>query len=88
MPCLLALLAAFFPRVVIVLVFLFNDYFIRAYETWYWPVLGFIFMPFTMLAYAFAMNTTDGRVSGVYLVIVVIAVLMDLGSWSGVGARK
>ncbi|MEX0655668.1 MAG: hypothetical protein WD534_04935 [Phycisphaeraceae bacterium] len=83
MPCLLALIAVFFPRIVIVLTFLFSDYLHRAYEGLLWPILGFIFMPFTTLAYAFAVNSTGGHVSGLYLVVVVIAVLMDLGSWTG-----
>ncbi|MFA9477465.1 hypothetical protein ACERK3_04065 [Phycisphaerales bacterium AB-hyl4] len=83
MPCLLALLAVFFPRVVIVLIFVFSQYLNSAYDTVLWPVLGFIFMPFTTLAYAFAVNNTGGNVAGVYLAVVVIAVLMDLGSWSG-----
>lgn len=82
MPCLLALIAVFFPRLVIVLIFLFSNYFDRAYETILWPVLGFIFLPFTTLAYAFAMND-GGALTGIYLLIFVIAVLMDLGAWGG-----
>lgn len=88
MPCLMALLAVFVPRVVLVLLFLFSTYLGRAYETVLWPVVGFVFMPFTTLAYAFAMNSNAGSVSGFYLVVVVIAVLMDLGSWSGGGAAS
>lgn len=82
MPCLMALIAVFFPRVVIVLVFLFSDYLGRAYETALWPILGFIFLPFTTLAYAWAINSA-GALTGIHLFIFVIAVLMDLGSWSG-----
>lgn len=82
MPCLLALIAVFFPRVVIVLLFLFSDYLGQAYETALWPVLGFVFVPFTTLAYALAQHNA-GALTGVYLVIFIIAVLMDLGSWSG-----
>lgn len=85
MPCLLALIAVFFPRIVIVLVFLFSDYLHRAYAGVLWPILGFIFMPFTTLAYAFAYNSTAGNVSGIYLVVVIIAALVDIGSWTGGG---
>lgn len=87
MGCLLAVVALAFPRVVLALVFLFSDFLGRAYETTLWPVLGFFFMPFTTLAYAAAMNWNDGTVSGLYLVMVVIAVLMDLGSIGGGGHR-
>lgn len=70
---------------VIVLVWLFSDYLGRAYETLLWPLLGFFFLPLTTLAYAFAMNSNAGSVSGFYLVIVVVAVLIDLGMLGGSG---
>lgn len=83
MPCFLALLAYFFPRVVLVLVWLFSDYLGRAYSTILWPLLGFIFMPLTTLAYAFAINS-NGSVAGIYLAVVVIAAILDLGT-HGIG---
>ncbi len=86
MPCLLGILAYSFPRVVIVLVWLFSGYLGRAYQTTLWPVLGFIFMPLTTLAYALAINQ-QGSLSGFYLVIFVIAVLLDLGT-HGMGPRS
>src|SRR4051812_32905642 len=86
MPCLLALFALAIPRVVIVLVWLFgNHYFGRAYQTILWPLLGFFFMPLTTLAYAFAMNENRHNVNGGYLVLVVAAVLLDLGLIGGGG---
>ena len=59
-----------------------SDYLARAYQTFLWPLLGFIFMPYTTLAYALAKNE-HGSVSGIYLVIVIIAVLVDLGAMGG-----
>ncbi len=85
MQCLLALLSLLFPRVIIVGVWLFSDYLGRAYESVLWPVLGFFFLPLTTLAYAFAVNS-NGSVTGFYLVVVVIAVLFDLGMLGGGGA--
>jgi hypothetical protein len=82
MPCLVALLALFLPRVTMVLLYLFSDYLQRAFQTALWPLLGFIFMPYTTLAYAWAINS-NGSVSGLYLVVVVIAVLVDLGVMGG-----
>jgi hypothetical protein len=75
-------LALFFPRLAIVLVVLFSDYLGRAYETVVWPLLGFFFLPLTTLAYAWAVNT-NGNVTGIYLVVVVLAVLIDLGLLGG-----
>ena len=78
MGCLVGCLGLLFPRLALFLVFLFSNYLGRAYETNLWPFLGFLFMPLTTLAYAWAVNSNQ-TVSGIYLVVVVIAVLMDLG---------
>ncbi len=82
MTCLMAMLALAFPRFVIVLVVIFSDYIGTAYQTTIWPLLGFFFMPVTTLAYAWAMHSS-GSVAGAQLVIVVIAVLIDLGIIGG-----
>ena len=68
------------------LVGLFSDYIGRAYLTVLWPFLGFLFMPLTTLAYAWAINSR-GSVAGFHLVVVVIAVLIDMGLIGG-SARK
>jgi hypothetical protein len=86
MPCLLALFALLVPRLVLVLVWIFGGgYLGRAYQTVLWPLLGFVFMPLTTLAYAFAYNSNGGNVNGGYLVLVVAAVLIDLGLIGGGG---
>lgn len=86
MGCLAGCLAFFFPRLMLFILFLSSNYIGRAYETVLWPVLGFFFMPLTTIAYAWAVNT-NGTVTGIYLVVVVIAVLMDLGT-TGNGAHQ
>jgi len=78
-PCLLGCLALSAPRFVFLLVFLFTDYLPRAYETTFWPFLGFFFLPLTTLTYAAAMNENQGQVSGIWIVLVVLAVAIDLG---------
>ena len=83
MPCFLTLGAYFFPRVILVLVWLFSDYLGRAYHSVIWPLLGFVFMPLTTLAYAWAINS-NGSVSGMYAFAVILAAVMDLGT-HGVG---
>jgi len=86
MGCLLAFLALVAPRVAIVLIVFFSDYFLRAYDSGCWTCLGFLFMPTTTIAYAWAKNTTGG-VEGLQLVVVVVAVLIDFGLIGG-GARR
>ncbi len=85
MPCFLVLIAFFFPRIVIALLALGTHYMASAYHTLLWPLLGFFFAPYTTLAYAWAMNS-HGSVEGPYLIVVIIAVLVDLGVLGG-GAR-
>ena len=85
MHCLLGCIALSTPRVVIVLVVIFSDYIGRAYDNLIWPLLGFMFMPSTTLAYSWAINSR-GAVDGIHLAVVIVAVLIDLGLLGG-GAR-
>ena len=87
MPCMVGCLALVTPRVALALVVLFSDYIGRAYETTIWPFIGFLFMPLTTLTYAWAINSR-GSVAGVHLVVVVIAVLIDLGLIGGSASQR
>ncbi|MBX3385874.1 MAG: hypothetical protein KF768_04835 [Phycisphaeraceae bacterium] len=83
MTCLLALLALIFPRLTIILLWIFSSYIGDAFGgKVLWPILGFLFMPMTLLAYAFGINQ-NGSIDGIYLVLVIIAVLIDLGIIGG-----
>lgn len=84
MPCLLAIIALGFPRLIILLLALFSQYMSSAYNTLGWPLLGFFFAPYTTLAYAVAINEKGG-VTGWGLALVIVAVLFDLGSIGGGG---
>jgi len=88
MPCLVAGIAFFFPRLAMILLVIFSDWLGRAYETILWPVLGFIFMPYTTLGYAAAMHYNDRTVSGWWLVLVAAAVLLDLGVIGGGATQR
>ena len=87
MPCLVGCIALATPRLAIVLVVIFSDYIGQAYHTILWPFLGFLFMPLTTLAYAWARNTY-GSVEGLGLAVVVVAVLFDLGLVGGAARRR
>lgn len=82
MPCCVGCIALTAPRFAIVLVVIFSDYIGRAFDTMLWPLIGFLFMPLTTLAYAWAINS-HGSVSGLPLVVVIVAVLIDLGLTGG-----
>jgi hypothetical protein len=88
MPLLIVLLALLLPRLTLVFVYLFTTYLQQAYRTAIWPVLGFLFMPLTTLAYALAINA-NGSVSGIYFGITLVAALMDLSAMgSGAAGRR
>lgn len=87
MPFVVGCLALVAPRFAIVLVVLFSDFIGRAYETTMWPLLGFLFVPVTTLAYAWAKNS-HGSVEGFYLFVVIAAVLIDLGVFGGSASRR
>ena len=87
MPCFVGCLALFMPRLAILLVVIFSDYIGAAYQTIVWPLLGFFFMPLTTLAYAWAINS-NGSVNGVYLVVMVLAILIDLGIVGGGASNR
>ena len=87
MPCLVGCLALVAPRLAIVGVVIFSDYLGQAYQTIIWPLLGFLFLPLTTLTYAWAINE-QGSVSGIHLVMVVLAVLVDLGILGGGASNR
>ncbi|MCC6907786.1 MAG: hypothetical protein IT430_07595 [Phycisphaerales bacterium] len=87
MPCLAGLIAIFAPRVAIVLIVIFSDWLGPAYKNDLWAFLGFLFLPFTTLAYALAWHSAPGHsITGLWIVLIVIAVLVDLGSMGGGGS--
>ena len=85
MCCVLILLGFFTPRIVLMILWLFTNYLTRAYETYVWPTLGFVFLPATTLAYAIAQNEFGG-LNGLGLVVLIIGFLVDIGLLGG-GAR-
>lgn len=85
MPCLLVLIALLFPRVVLVLMWLFSNIIDRAYHGMLIPVLGFIFLPITTIVYAW-LAANNMPMNGFNLILIVVAVLLDAGSHGG-GSR-
>ena len=84
MPCLLVLVILLFPRVVLVLMFLFSNYLSRAYHGLLIPLLGFIFLPITTIVYAWMVNNHQ-TIDGVNLIILIVAVIIDIG---GIGSGE
>jgi hypothetical protein len=82
MPCLLVALILLFPRIAIVLLYLFTNFFSGVYDNILLPLIGFIVLPITLVAYTYLakahhpMDTTA-------IVILFVAVILDLGLLGG-----
>jgi hypothetical protein len=87
MGCILLVLILAFPRVVLVLMFLFSTMLQHAYHGLLVPLLGFIFLPLTTVVYAW-MVSSGYPTSGVYILFLLIAVLIDLGGHGGAWSRR
>ncbi len=83
MGCIFILLALLAPRVTMVFIWFLTDWFARVFQTWLWPVLGFILLPYTTLAYMVAMITNPGQVNDLWLVIIAVAAVVDIAHWGG-----
>ena len=83
MPCILPLIGLLFPRVLIVILWLFTDWFSGVFNTLLWPVLGFLFLPLTMLWYSVVIKNYGGQWTAFTIIVMVVAVLIDMGSWGG-----
>ena len=79
MGCLLALLTAISPRLVIFLLWIFSDRLTIAFRSGWEGIIGFILLPYTTLFYALVYAPGKG-VDGFGWVIVGLGVLLDL--WS------
>jgi hypothetical protein len=82
MPCLILILLVAFPRIALVLLFFTSNYLQRAYHGLLLPLLGFFFLPLTTLVYAWMANNGQPT-AGINLIILVIAVVVDLGGLGG-----
>ena len=87
MPCLVISIAVFFPRVVLIIIAIFTKWISASFDTMLWPIVGFLFMPYTTLAYMAAMLNNNHTVSGGWLALVIIAAVVDLGG-QGKSARR
>lgn len=86
--CAILLILVLGPRVAMIVIALFSGYLGRAFGgSFLLPLLGWLFLPWTTLAYAWAINSR-GEVNGFHLIVVIVAVLVDLGGMSGAAKRR
>ena len=80
--CLLAIFMGMFPRAGTLLLWLARpNYFSAAFGgSWFWPLLGIIFLPFTTLMYVLLWSPTG--LAGFDWFWLVLAVVLDIGHWT------
>lgn len=89
MPCLLAMMGAFFPRIAFLIVWLARPVLItQAFgSSFLLPLLGVVFLPFTSLIYVIVYIPGHGVVGWAW-VWVGLAVLLDLSHWFGAYTQR
>ncbi len=83
MPCLLVAVALVVPRVLLVALWLFTQWFDGLFDTLLWPVLGFIFLPTTLFWYTAVQHWYGGEWSVVPVIGIVLALMIDLSPAKG-----
>ncbi len=86
--CIVALAALLSPRLAIFLIWLFGDRMDYAFDSFWIGFIGFLFLPWTTLAWTVAYAPIQG-VSGFGWFIVILGFVFDIGSYtSGYQARQ
>ena len=65
------------PRISMVVILIATNWFKEAFNTTIWPIVGFIFAPYTTLAYMTSMLNNDHKLSGVWVLLLILGVLID-----------
>ena len=86
--CCLALLAGFLgPRVALLFWWILGDKVDAAFDSWYWPLLGLVFLPWTTLCYVIVWSPVGGVQDEEWL-FVALGVVLDIVTYSARAARS
>ena len=78
MPFLLTLLALLTPRLVVVLLFFFTNWFVGIVDSLLWLILGVIFLPTTLFWYTAVQHWFVGQWTLWPIVGIVVALVIDV----------
>ena len=78
MPCLVTLIALVTPRLAIILLWIFTNWFKGVFDHTIWPILGIFFLPTTVLWYSAVQNWYGGQWTLWPLLGLIVAILIDL----------
>ena len=87
MCCLFLAMVLLGPRFAFVLVWIFGERVELAFDSWFWPLLLLLFLPWTGLAYLLMWSAVGG-VSGWEWIVVALGFAADLASYSARAAKS
>lgn len=81
--CLFALMLAGFPRIAVIFWWMLNPFrFVSLFDSWLFPFLGILFLPWTTLAYVLI-----GKNPGIFeWFILIFAFVLDISTYGSGGA--
>lgn len=86
--CFAIFLGAAFPRLTLVLIWLFSNYIERAFNgNWILPLAGLVLLPYTTLAYVLV-YWFSGPVYGFGWAFVVLGLFFDIASYASAGQAR
>jgi hypothetical protein len=78
MPCFLAALALLTPRLAVALLWYFSHWFDGLFSSLLWPIVGFVFLPTTLLWYSAVHHWFGGAWTLGPIVGLLVALVIDL----------
>jgi hypothetical protein len=78
MPLLIILLALLLPRLAILVLWLFSNWFQGLFGSPLWPIIGFIFLPLTLLWYTVVQHWFGGHWDIIPIIGLIIALIVDI----------
>lgn len=88
MPCLFVLATLITPRAAIAVLWFFTNWFHGLFPAPLWPLLGFIFLPTTLLWYSAVLVWFGGQWTLWPVVGIIVALLIDLSPASARRGRQ
>ena len=85
--CLLAMTAAFAPRLVLLFMWIVGPRVNAAFDSFIWPLLGLIFLPYTTIMYVLVWTSGIG-VSGWDWIWILLGVVLDIMKWGQIANNR
>jgi hypothetical protein len=85
--CLIAWVAAFAPRLVLILAWIFGNRWDAVWKgNWFWPLMGIIFAPYTTIMYMLVYG--PGGITGWDWMWIGLGVLLDIMKWGNMANNR